>query len=204
MSGARASNSRVPREVEQALAAVVPSGEMVVWHGGPSVSHVVEREAKTGWQRAAILGGGYSVVGGCVAAWITGQPAWMAIPLAILAICGVGLFREHRRSARLAGVLAHTAYALTVHHAFVVQTRPSVQSRVIKLPGSQVMRCSSADAELSDLLFQASDGQHLVFADIEGGAQVEALVEQLKSEPDAIAQQVHLVAQWGELYKQLS
>jgi hypothetical protein len=204
MSRASGSNSGVPREIEAALATVVPTGEFVVWHGRPSVSDVVEREAKSGWQRAAILGGGYSVIGGCIAAWTTGQPAWMAIPLVVLAICGVGLWRESRRGSRLADVLKHTAYALTIHKAIVVQSRPSVQCRMIELANSATVHCPDPDSGLSDLLFQTPDGQHLVFADIQRGADVEALVEQLKSEPDAIAQQFQLVAQWGELYKQYS
>ena len=204
MMSARASNSGIAPELETALAAVVPAGEFVVWHGGPSVSHAVEREAKSGWERATILGGGYSVIGSGVAAWITGHAAWMTIPLAVLTVCGVGLYVEYRRGLRFADVLKHTAYALTVHNAIVVQSRPSVQSRIIGLAGSEIVHCPDPDSGLSDLLFQTSDGQHLVYADIQRGADVEALVQQLKSEPEAIAQQVQLVAQWGELYKQYS
>jgi hypothetical protein len=194
----------IPQEVETALRASAPEGESIVWYGSPVVERAVEQHSRSGWQRVAILGGGYSVVGSGVALWITGDIRWLVLPVVALAVCCVGLWSEHRRSARIASVLSHTAYALTVRHAVVVQTQPIVQRRTIALAGAQLVRVPGAAPGVEDVILQAKDGQHLVFSDIADAAAVEELVDGLKAAPDAFEQQVNMLAQWAEIAKQVS
>lgn len=196
-------DSGLPQEVETALEANLPAGERVVWYGGPVVESAVEQQSRTGWQRAAILGGGYSVVGGCVALWITGDLRWLALPLIVLAVCAVGLFFDHRRNVRVADVLTHTVYVLTARRAMVVQTQPTVQSRTIALQGVQLHSIRGETPGVQDLIFQAEDGQHLVFSDIADAATVEELVDRLKEAPEVFERQADLLAQWAEIAKQV-
>lgn len=193
----------LPPEVESALQACVPSGERIVWYGRPAIQSAVAQQSRSGWQRAAILGGGYSVIGGCVAIWLTGDLRWLALPLLVLLVCGAGLWSDHRRNVRVARVLAHTVYALTVRHAVVVQTRPTVQHRTLALAGVQLARVRGDAPGVEDVIFQTEGGQHLVFSDIEDAAAVEELVDGLKEAPEAFERQVDLLAQWAEIAKQV-
>jgi hypothetical protein len=192
----------MPPALEEALRSSIPEGERIIWTGKPSITHAVELQSKSRWQRVAILGGGYSVVGACVALWLTGDLRWLALPIAALGICAAGLWSEHRRSARVANVLAHTAYALTTRHAVVVQTQPSVQKRTIALTGVEQVSIPSVRPGLGDIIFQAEDGQHLVFSDIEDPASVEELIDGVKATPEAFERQADLFAQWAEIAKQ--
>jgi hypothetical protein len=190
----------MPPDLEVALRAQVPAGEQLVWVGGPSVGHAVERATSPGSQRATILGGGYSLLIGAVAAYVGGHFAWLALPAVWLTGCGLALYRQHRRRERLAEALAHTAYALTVRHVIIVQSKPALRLCTVPLSEVQPVRQSGSDPSVSDLLFNRAPGQPAaVFSDLQGASDVEAFVIKLKAAPEVMEEQFALVAQWAAL-----
>jgi hypothetical protein len=195
----------MPADLELALRAHVPSGERIVWLGRPSVGHAVERAASDGWQRAAILGGGYGLLVGAAGAWISGHLAWLAIPALCFAACGVVMRRDHLRRKRLAALFEHTAYALTVHHAVVVRSQPTLELRTVALSDVQPLRKSGPRRGVADLVFKADAGAGaVVFADIEDASAVQQLAMKLKTTPEVMEQQFALVAQWAQLRDRFS
>jgi hypothetical protein len=197
----RSQGASMPPALEAALRTQVPNGERIVWVGRPSVAHSVARAARAGWQRATILAGGYSLLIGGVATWITGQLAWMALPAVCLITCALGLRAEHQRGVRLADVLDHTAYALTTRHAMVVQSRPTVLLRSLPLSDVEPVRQAGPDPDVSDLVFKPGAGTPpLVFADLADTSDAQELVNRLKAAPEVMEQQFALVAQWAELH----
>jgi hypothetical protein len=190
----------MPPDLEVALRAHVPAGEQLVWVGRPSVGHAVERAGGLGAQRATILGGGYSLLIGAVGAYVSGHAAWLTIPTVWLTGCGLALYREYRRRQRLAVALAHTAYALTVRHAMVVQSKPALRLCTVPLSEVQPVRHSGSDPAVSDLLFNRAPGTPAaVFSDLEDATEVQAFVTRLKAAPEVMEQQFALVAQWAAL-----
>jgi len=189
--------------VEAALSEHLPAGEFVVWAGRPSVAHAIERTVRSRWQTATILGGGYSVLLGGVAGWVTGHIAWMALPMAWLTVCGCGLVMEWRRGKRSADVLAHTVYAVTVHHALSVRTKPALQVRIAALADSDPRVDASSDSDTGDLVFLRSDGSAVVeFVEVPAAGELKELVDKLKAAPEVMEQQYALLAQWAEIGKQ--
>lgn len=55
---------------------------------------------------------------------------------------------------------------------------------------------------LTHLVFDTEDGHRLVFSDIDDAGAVQSLAEGLRAAPEAVEQQVSLIAQWAEIGRQ--
>jgi hypothetical protein len=193
-------SAQIPPELEVALRAHVPDREQLVWVGRPSIAHAVERATNPGMHRMTILGGGYSLLIGAVAAYVSGHLAWLAIPAVALTGCGLALYSDHRRRERLTEALAHTVYALTVRHAMIVQSKPALRLCTVPLSEVQPVRHSGSDPAVSDLLFNRAAGTPAaVFSDLEDAPDIQEFVTRLKTAPEVMEQQFALVAQWAAL-----
>jgi hypothetical protein len=196
-------SSPLPAEVEAALRQHAPVGERIVWVGRPSVAHAVERKVRSRWQTATILGGGYSLLLGVAAAWLTGHIAWIALPLAWLTVCGCGLGVEWRHRERWVDALVHTAYAVTLYHALAVRTKPALQTCIVALADVEPRIDAGSGSDVADLVFARGDGSAgLEFVELPGAAPLKELVEKLKAAPEVMEQQYALLAQWAEIRKQ--
>ncbi len=140
-----------------ALRAQLTPGERLAWAASPEpLAFARADEGADKWERATILGGGYVLLGSCVAAFVTGRWLWLAAPLCLIVLGVTGYFVARHLEVRAQRSLAGTVYGLTTRRALIVHTYPAL--KVQALPIEAITDVVSRDARdpFGDLCFSTA------------------------------------------------
>jgi hypothetical protein len=177
----------------EALRAQIGPGERLAWAARPEPA-AFERNEKRGigkWETGAILGGGYALLGSGAVALRTGQWLWLSIPIALVALGGLGYFVASRIKARAQRSLAGTVYGFTTRRALLVRTYPALAVRAVPIEAITDITLTDERGDFADLCFRTTDTQEdLVFRGLPEAERSRTQLLRVVRDPQATDQEI--------------
>jgi hypothetical protein len=185
-----------------ALRAQLEAGERLAWAASPQAATPAKEAPGAGkLEMAAILVGGYAMLGSGVMAVVQGRWSWLLVPAVLLALGVFAHLVARWLEARVESARVGTVFGFTTRRALVVQTYPKLHVRALALEAITDVAVIEQEDEWPSLRLHARSS--LVFERIPEPERARAQLQRMMRDPKAAEQEMAAAETYATQMRQL-